>query len=406
MIRVCADISGLAYEPRPEGTKYGILRVIECILDALVERPELSLAVTGLRESEPLLSSFRAESYPIDLPKVAAARTRLGIGADRLLSAYFAGWPNPALPVRLGVKLLKQLDTQVCFPHSQFDVFQSLSHGLPPRSSTGSLPRSLWVYDLICLRHPELVNAHALYAQQQTLVNFDRDRDFVVCNAAYVRADVCDYLKIPEERVFIAPLAVGESFTPRPLSEVDAIRARYGLPQQGPYLLAVGDPQARKNLKTVLAAYAQLRREHPETPPLVLQGKHRPEHDPLLLEAGVKATFTGFVEDTDLPALYSGATVFLFPSLAEGFGLPPLEALRCGTPVVVSNTTTLPEVVGEVGLTVPPTDPSALAAATWRLLTDTTLQQTLRPRGIAWAEAFTWDRCVDGLKQQYEAMRT
>uniref|UniRef100_UPI00286AFFB2 glycosyltransferase family 4 protein n=1 Tax=Armatimonas sp. TaxID=1872638 RepID=UPI00286AFFB2 len=193
----------------------------------------------------------------------------------------------------------------------------------------------------------------------------------------------------------------------RDITELDLIRDRYNLPQ-GDYLLGLGSLSPHKNLPNMLAAYTLLYQEHRQTPPLVLIGRRSAEHEKLLADLPVEVAqtirFAGFVEDADLPAIYSGASVFLFVSRAEGFGLPPLESLRCGTPVVVSNTTSLPEVVGDAGLHAPPEDPEAIATAVWSLLSDATLYATLRERGLKRAALYTWERCVEGLYTQYQAM--
>ncbi len=172
--------------------------------------------------------------------------------------------------------------------------------------------------------------------------------------------------------------------------------ARYGLPPR--YVLAVGTLEPRKNLTTLLAAFARLRRngEVDADLRLVLAGARGWLEEPIFatvrslgLEDAVR--FTGFVDDDDLPAVYSGAALFVFPSLHEGFGLPLLEAMACGVPVVTSNVSSMPEVAGDAATLVDPRDGEGLAAAIGRLLRDEALRDRLREAGIARARQFSWE---------------
>ncbi|WP_309716413.1 hypothetical protein [Armatimonas sp.] len=176
------------------------MRVQECTIREILKHEKIRLSVTGLRERELLLSSFRASLYPLEqqIPFIPAACSRLGLDIlhNTILSSYFSAWQNFGIAnipkkYRIATKFLKLIDTRACFPADSFDIFQALSCGLPPSELTGKTPRSLWAYDLICIRNPEWVSAAALFTQQQTLVNFNREKDFIVCNAEYVRQDLC-----------------------------------------------------------------------------------------------------------------------------------------------------------------------------------------------------------------------
>jgi glycosyltransferase involved in cell wall biosynthesis len=182
-----------------------------------------------------------------------------------------------------------------------------------------------------------------------------------------------------------------------------AVRNRYGL--QGPYLLYVGTLHPRKNLVRLVQAFARL--------PALLSAAGRPTPGLQLVLAGRKGwlyddifaqvrrldledrvILTGYVPDEDLPALLSAARAFVFPSLYEGFGLPVVEAMACGTPVVCANTSSLPEVAGDAALLVDPLDEGAIAAALARLLSDDDLHRELVDRGFRQAARFSWQRCA------------
>jgi len=211
-----------------------------------------------------------------------------------------------------------------------------------------------------------------------------------------VRQDIIDTYGIAPERVTTIPIAAPAHFRPvTDEGEIQRVRLRYKI--AGDYILSVGSIQPRKNLTRLVAAYARLRRERAEgkLPRLVIVGKQAWLYDETLRaikEQGVGdlTVLTGYVPDADLPALYSGAVCFVYPSYFEGFGLPPLEAMQCGAPVIAGNRTSLPEVVGEAGLLVDPFDEAAIAAAIACLIDDSDLRAELRVKGLERARAFDW----------------
>lgn len=220
------------------------------------------------------------------------------------------------------------------------------------------------------------------------------------------RDDLVRHYGVRPERVSVTYLAADETYAPVPdMARIAGVKARCGI--AGEYLLFVGTLQPRKNLVRLVRAFAEATGsggqspDQPEHPPplLVLAGKKgwwSGELMGVVKELGLegRVVFPGYVPASDLPALYSGATAFVFPSLYEGFGMPVLEAMACGTPVLAANVSSLPEVVGDAGLLVDPTDTGALAAAMRRLVDDAALRSELRRRGLARAGLFSWERCA------------
>jgi glycosyltransferase involved in cell wall biosynthesis len=177
--------------------------------------------------------------------------------------------------------------------------------------------------------------------------------------------------------------------------ELQRVRQTYGI--EGDYILSVGAIQPRKNLSRLVEAYSRLRRARPEVklPQLVLVGKCAWLYTETLrtikeLEVSSSVILTGYAPEADLPALYSGALCFVYPSYFEGFGLPPLEAMKCGTPVIVGDKTSLPEVVGDAGMLVDPFDVDSMAAAIQRVISDSNLRAQLRVKGLERANLFDW----------------
>ncbi len=223
-------------------------------------------------------------------------------------------------------------------------------------------------------------------------------RRIIVPSEATAR-DLVAAHRVPRERIAVIPHGHHPRFRPLPPQEVAAGLARLGIAP--PYILFVGTLQPRKNLARALAAFeAFVAGGQPHR--LVLVGQRGWLADPLFdaiaradSPAHGRIHLTGYLADADLPIVYNGAAALTFPSLHEGFGLPALEALACGTPVLTSNTSALPEVVGDAALTIDPLDTAAITAGLQRLTADQTLRDTLRERGLARARHYTWQRAAE-----------
>jgi len=209
------------------------------------------------------------------------------------------------------------------------------------------------------------------------------------------RRDLIHHLNLASNQVMVTAEGVNSIF--RPTADTEERRRRlahYGI--ERPYILYLGGLNPRKNITRLLKAFSQVHARHPQTA-LVIGGKRQwqmAEIDTALNQPDLarQVLFTGYVLEADLPALYSAAEVFVFPSLYEGFGLPPLEAMACGTPVVTSNIGSLLEVAGDAALTVNPYDVDELAQAIERGLTDQGLRADLQKRGILHAAKYQWNR--------------
>lgn len=231
-----------------------------------------------------------------------------------------------------------------------------------------------------------------------------RRLDAIITDSEQSKRDIVRYLPVAEEKVTVIPCAANRHYRPLTSREIQAALSKYDI--HFPYILYVGSIAARKNLPRVLAAYAQVRRRSDKWR-MVIVGARKWKSSPVYetvqrLGLADVVHFTGFVEEVDLPALYNGADLFVFPSLYEGFGLPVLEAMACGTPVVTANRSSLPEVAGDAALLVDPEDVEAIAAAMQRLLSDPALAADLRQRGLERAAQFTWERTARETVAVYE----
>lgn len=271
-----------------------------------------------------------------------------------------------------------------------------------------SCPVVVTLHDLIPIRHPETEKLAArLYWRLQIPIAARRST-FIITDSEHARQEIIDDFSIGPERIRATMLG----FNPVMLDQRNplqgaAIRGRYGLPEG--YILYVGTIQPRKNIDSLIEAYARLRRDQKILPRLVIVGRKGWLYDRLferISELGLTedVLFTGFVPDEDLPFIYDGARVFAYLSLFEGFGLPPLEAMACGVPVIVSNTTSLPEVVGDAGISVKPTDIDAIAAALETVLDNPESAEIMKKKGLERARKFSWERCAQETLEVYSAV--
>jgi glycosyltransferase involved in cell wall biosynthesis len=235
-----------------------------------------------------------------------------------------------------------------------------------------------------------------------------RCADALISVSHFTKATVVEQFGLPEGKIRVVPEGVEHELF-RPLPVPAAFLARYGLDPRMRYVLYVGSENPRKNLPRLVRAFAQLRAAVPEArlikvgpPQYSVQARQLREQ---IHAAGLEDLVRLYdqVPDLDLALFYNVADLFVFPSLYEGYGLPPLEAMACGTPVVCSNAASLPEVVGDAAVTVDPTDVDALAEAMVRVLADGELRENLRQRGLARAASFTWERTA---RETVEVYRT
>ena len=232
----------------------------------------------------------------------------------------------------------------------------------------------------------------------------------IITISEHAKQDMVDALKIPPERIRTIYEAAGDQYHPITDPEtLAAARARYDIGER--YIFYLGGLDQRKNVPQLVRAFAHLYAQLGD-PNLQLvisgnpdkqQGPLFPDPRPIGADLGINGQIIyRFIEDEDKPAIYSGASLFVFPSLYEGFGLPPLEAMGCGEPVVCSNRTSLPEVVGDAAISVDPQDTQALVEAMHQILSDETLQADLRARSLRQAAKFSWRKTAQETLAVYQ----
>lgn len=227
----------------------------------------------------------------------------------------------------------------------------------------------------------------------------------IIAPSEATRREIIEILRINPDRIRVISEAARTNMQPQTAETIAAVKAKYGI--LGDYVLYTGTIEPRKNLLRLIRAYEEVLKGAESKPQLVVCGGRGWKDQEVFeligeLKLQQQVKFTGYVPDSDLPALYSGAMVFAYPSLYEGFGLPPLEAMACGAPVLTSATSSLPEVVGEAGIKVDPTDVHAIARELGRMIADQSLRLQLGQKGLERSRLFSWERAANETQSVYD----
>jgi glycosyltransferase involved in cell wall biosynthesis len=258
----------------------------------------------------------------------------------------------------------------------------------------------LTVHDVASLDHPEWFGPRFAGWYRWMTPMLVKRVSRVITVSEFSKQRLVELTGIAESRVVVIPNGVDDRFHPQPDEEIGRVRRKLRIPSEC-YLLSLGSIEPRKNLATLLKSWRVAMQRLPQELWLVVAGVAG--SDRVFQGSGIETVpervmFSGFVNDEDLPGLYSGATALAYPSVYEGFGLPVLEAMAAGCVPIAANSTALPEVVGDAGMLVDPADIEELAEAIVRIAEDTELRATLRARGIARSAGFSWERAADSTR--------
>lgn len=417
MINVIYDISLLGTAFYFERIRNGIARTIEGLLLGMKDVPGCSLTFSAYNTPEQLVQS---QEYVAAHPSLSSCPLCRPTSShlNLLLQAARQLYPSPEKAVahryrRRAVSFVinrvaaggSLLDNESI---SSADVLHSSYYPLPQRPvGSARLQRFLTIYDMIPLLFPE-------YFEPQIVRNFTdiirsiRPDDWVLAISESTKNDFCAWTGFDPARVFVTPLAASNLFyyCNDPLKN-SQVRSRYGIPD-GPYALSLCTLEPRKNIDHTIRCFVKTIREQriPDLN-LVLVGTKGWNFERIFTEIAhaddirERIFVTGYVPDEELASLYSAAMMFVCPSLYEGFGLPLLEAMQCGVPVISSNSSSLPEVVGSAGLMVSPTDGDALCQAFWDLYRSSELRGEMSRKSLVRAERFSWEQCAEDTVAAY-----
>ena len=343
---------------------------------------------------EALAEIDQTNRYTLYVTKKAAVELLRGRWPNFAVRRTLPHTPLVRIPITLEMELRRR---PVDVLHVQFTA--------PPFAPC---PVVATIHDLAFEHIPETFRPNSWMQMRLTVRYTVKRAAHILASSEHSRQDVIKTYGVAPEIVTTTHLAAPPKFQRvENATELRRVRETYRLPES--YILAVGSIQPRKNLARLVQAYDYLHQTGAKgnLPSLVLVGKRAWLYGDTLRAVAKsscadKIIFTDYVREADLPALYSGAVCFVYPSYFEGFGLPPLEAMQCGAPVIVGNRTSLPEVVGDAGLLVDPFDVRALAAALRQALENTDLRDSLRVKGLARARQFHWHETARLTLQAYE----
>jgi glycosyltransferase involved in cell wall biosynthesis len=417
-VEVMYEVANLGLSFGTALTRSGIFRVTESFVMEVLADPDVNARFVA------------SDSYASEIQLARYDRSVNGRLGERLVTA----WDNGVSSLEESIALVDRLTAaderdpaaarlraevallnRTARPRSiagSVDVYHSLRQPLASRDRVPARVRIATIHDMVPSLFPEVTEERFVAFHEAVLRSIDVERDWVMCISESTRRDFIGITRMAEDRIFVVPLAASPLvFRP----EEDALRlkavlARHGV-GDGRYVLSLSTLEPRKNLTRLISAFARIvTRPGLKHVRLVLVGAlgWKPE---ALLETirtvglpSDRLVLLGHVPDEDLGALLTGASAFAYPSLYEGFGLPVLEAMQCGAPVITSNTSSLPEVVGDAALSVDPTDEDALVQAMTDALLNSDLAAELRRRGVERAKTFTWRRTVDEAVAAYGEM--
>ncbi len=297
------------------------------------------------------------------------------------------------IPCRVQRVLHNNLKLPIELFVGKIDVFHSPNYFLPPTRGAKGI---ITIHDITFKRFPETQTRSDTRYANKWVPEALKMANGIITDSQSAKRDIIELLGVPENKIDVIYGAVDQRFLPiNDIQILQEVKMKYNLPEK--FLLYVGTLEPRKNISGLLQAFAILRQNISYK--LVIAGGKGWLYDEIFeivrkLNLTEDVIFAGYVPDEDLPAFYNLADLFVFPSLYEGFGLPPLEAMACGVPVVCSNTSSLPEVAGDVAIMVDPYDVEGLAEAMHKILADVTLQQKMRAKGLKRAKLFSWEEAA------------
>jgi glycosyltransferase involved in cell wall biosynthesis len=374
------------------GTQTGIGQYTRHLLQGLAQRPDVSVFAYGrgeLRERPPFVPE------PVD-PQTRSAARRL---RTELLGAALGA-----------LKLHEPIDARIFSRRTRHLAATALYHEPNYVARPYDGPCVATLHDLTWLHFPELVHPHIRRWLDRGMPRTLRQAQRFIAVSHFVAQELTTHLGIPRERISVTHLGVDARFHPRSNDEIAGVVTTRGL-TPGHYVLSVATMEPRKNLLGLLRAFARLPVTLQREYPIVLAGAAGWHSAPLealverLTRRGCLRQL-GYVDDRLLPVLYSGARAFALPSFYEGFGLPPLEAMASGVPVLTSDRTALPEVCADAAVLVNPDDLDAIADGLERVMIERSLRRHLTTEGLARAGCFRWKRTVTGTLDVYRKVLT
>ncbi|GAA0116802.1 glycosyltransferase family 4 protein [Clostridium senegalense] len=291
--------------------------------------------------------------------------------------------------------------------NQNIDLYHVPQNGIGLSSSI-NCKKIVTIHDLIPYIMPETVGRGYLLKFLKEMPNIIDTSQGIITVSEFSKRDILKFFPIDENKIFVTPLAADAKY--KPLDKIickNILKEKYNISKK--FLLYLGGFSERKNVKSLITSFSKIYNDLDDDYNLVIVGSYKDESQYLVklrdsLDMNDKIIFTGFVPDEDLPIFYNGCEIFVYPSLYEGFGLPPLEAMNCKTPVITSNLTSIPEVVGDGGILIDPYNSDKLGDAIGNLLSNETLKNYYAEKGFERAQNFSWENTAKNTLNIYKTV--
>lgn len=349
---------------------------------------EIMNAISDIdRENEYFLNFFSLRNT--ENKKAKAERLFNGLGKVNICEWFSYG-------IAKKIWYLLPIPYRLFFPEKT-DVNLFFNYYVPPFAEGKSV---VVIYDTVVNDLPETMGAKTQFALKHTLKKSIKRAEKIITISEFSKERIMYHYRVPEEKISVVPCGYRSDIfhSDYEKTDIEAVKKKYGIEYE--YFLYLGTLEPRKNIERLIKARELLKKDFEDCPKLVLAGGKGWLYDGIFelvknmnLENSV--IFTGYVEDNDVPLLMSGATAFCFPSLYEGFGMPPLEAMACGVPVIASDISSLPEVVGDAALLVDPLSVDSIAEALKKIAFDKELRSELSKKGLSQCKKFSWKQSAE-----------
>ena len=420
-MRIIYDISVLGtgfYVPR---ARTGIFRVIENLAEELIKAG----AVTSFSSTQSVGNYFKCISYlqsnsaMVGIPLLKPGINEGFLGVFQKLNKHIHADTSTSFNMKIMWRLLNNRIAAKAFARSIInpadlataEIYHSPFYPFPDQIKRSiRLKKVITIYDLIPVLYPKFFQFREDNLIHNILKSIDNET-WVTCISHATKNDLCHYLPwLDPSRVFVTHLAASALFYRcQDQAMLKQVRTKFSIPD-GPYILSLSTLEPRKNIAQTIRCFVRLvEQEKINDLSLVLVGAKGWDFDSIFEEIAAspkirdQIIITGYAADEDLAPLYSAAMMFVYPSFYEGFGLPPLEAMQCGIPVITSNTSSLPEVVGEAGIMVDPQDTDELCQAMLKIYNSADVRQKMSLDSLAQAQKFSWKRCAEQTIETYKA---
>ncbi|WP_079913842.1 glycosyltransferase family 1 protein [Paenibacillus sp. 32352] len=363
------------------GPRSGIARYVECLSKQLSYSEDLDVYLAFNR----IAKSIR-EDHVLSLKRDFHIHLTNNVYPYKVLRRLF----KPNFFYRIPYDMVSQ-DTA--------DIFHGTNFTYTPVRKGKTI---ITIHDLAYMRYPDSTSERILNHHSKWVPESAKKCDHIIADSLQTKQDIIKLLDIPDDKIDVVHLAADEHFIP--IADVKPVLNKYNLPER--FILFVGTLEPRKNLLGLLKSYLILKQNYNYSEKLVIVGAKGWKYNPIFdwvqqnnLEEDI--TFTGFIDDADLPAIYSAATVFVLPSIYEGFGLPLLEAMQCGTPVIGSDISSIPEIIEESGFLIQPDDYPTWAETIHKMISNENLRKHYSQLALHQASKFTWEKTAIETKNIY-----